>query len=189
MSSESLYTVDMAWIYFLIDPRTGDVRYIGYSYRPETRLTQHINESLSAGNSHKLRWIRKLARLGLAPELVLIEQVERGLAPSREIEYIALAKTLGWSLVNGTAGGDGVTNPSIALRKKIGRAVSASYRSRSLSDETRRKLIASARRGGHAASHSPASEETRRKISESQKRRHARNKSNALEFSDTSNYT
>jgi hypothetical protein len=59
-------------IYSLIDPRSAEVRYVGQTVGPANRrLRRHLSEC--SGETHKERWIRSLAALGLAPTIEVIE--------------------------------------------------------------------------------------------------------------------
>lgn len=107
------------YIYALRDPRDGAFRYIGKTARPvDLRLKEHLREP--AGKHRRSRWIQKLKRLGLKPEVVVLEQIE-GAWPWQESEryWIAFAKAQGWDLVNSTAGGEGVENLTADARARI----------------------------------------------------------------------
>src|SRR4051794_9401896 len=99
----------MNWvIYTLKSPRTGGVRYVGWTARtPEQRLNAHISVAINRPASHKDNWILSLLAVGLQP---VIEVIESGTGQGwREAErrWIAEYRTRGALLVNGTDGGDG----------------------------------------------------------------------------------
>lgn len=96
----------MLTIYGLIDPRTTLLRYVGKSYNPIERFSQHIRDC-SRERTRKANWIRSLLKLGLKPQLEILETVE-GSGNIEERFYIALFRAFGADLVNATAGGDGV---------------------------------------------------------------------------------
>lgn len=50
---------EIAYIYALIDPDSYDIRYIGKTVNPKSRISGHINESKKY-NHHRAKWIRKL---------------------------------------------------------------------------------------------------------------------------------
>lgn len=50
---------EIAYIYALIDPDSYDIRYIGKTINPKSRISGHINESKKY-NHHRAKWIRKL---------------------------------------------------------------------------------------------------------------------------------
>jgi DNA-binding transcriptional regulator YiaG len=94
-------------IYGLIDPETKGIRYIGQSERPAERLTNHCNESTV---NHRTNWIKGLLSRDLRPGLVILEMVDGDKDwCEAERRWIALGKSLGWDLTNGTEGGDGVS--------------------------------------------------------------------------------
>ena len=105
-----------AAIYGLYDPRDGELRYVGMSVQPEIRFNQHLNDG--RGSTHKLRWLAKLARLGLKPEIKVLDIVDVDEAPTREIEIIALMRDRGVRLTNATVGGEGVVLTLEILAKR-----------------------------------------------------------------------
>ena len=107
----------ISFIYGLADPETGDIRYIGKSIRPVGRLRDHINDQSLC---HRTNWIRSLKSRGLDPELIVLESVQ-GEWPWQEAErfWIQYAKGHGCNLVNGTSGGDGVSDLPAESRERI----------------------------------------------------------------------
>ena len=106
-------------IYVLIDPRDGRVRYVGKTANPVKRLPGHLAEA--RGERHRRAcWLRALLALGLEPTLEVIEEVA-GNGNERERFWIALYRSEGHDLVNGTDGGEGVTMTP-EMRAKIGNA-------------------------------------------------------------------
>ena len=99
-------------IYALTDPRNGQWRYIGQSFRGMARPLEHQNPSQlkKFANSHKGNWIIQLQALGLMYEVEILE--EFGSAESlsgAEVEWIAAARAAGVDLTNKTAGGEGAS--------------------------------------------------------------------------------
>ncbi len=87
------------WVYVLVDPRNKEIRYVGKTICPVTRLTAHIQRSQTyAAND----WLRELASLNLIPEMHLVEEVigteEDGLAA--EDRWIARCLQRGARLEN-----------------------------------------------------------------------------------------
>ena len=82
------------YIYALVDPETGEPRYVGKSIRPFERLRNHINEPPS--KCHRSNWLQKLAARNLEPEIVILESV-RGEWPWQESEryWISRVRDLG----------------------------------------------------------------------------------------------
>ena len=55
-------------LYFLVDPRNDEIRYVGLTKNPQRRLSGHRMER---GHPVKRAWIFELARQGLKPRLVV----------------------------------------------------------------------------------------------------------------------
>jgi hypothetical protein len=102
-------------IYELIDPRSNLPRYIGRTAgNIKTRLSNHLTEAkVNTSNSHRINWINELLKLNLKPIVNLIAVVDTEEWDVWEIFYIQLYKDLGYSLVNGSIGGDGFAPGSI----------------------------------------------------------------------------
>jgi hypothetical protein len=100
-------TIPPCVIYALCDPRDGAVRYIGWSVNAGRRLNNHICEALTIrAVSHKGRWIRSLDRLGLRPQLMILEVVQKADALAREVAWIKEFRSRGARLTNLTDGGE-----------------------------------------------------------------------------------
>ncbi len=100
----------MIYIYGLICPISGAVRYIGKSTNPDKRLRAHIGAALRHEyKHHTARWIRKLVAEGGAPVLRILQEVKSG-EDWREIEraWIKRAIDESWPITNSTAGGEGL---------------------------------------------------------------------------------
>lgn len=146
------------FIYCLIDPITHDVRYIGKADNPYERLRRHFNDKC---HSHKTHWLGSLFRKGLKPEWTILEKCDSAVWQEREMYWIAFGRKIGWPLTNLTDGGDGLKNPSVEIRRKISDIV----KKRFVSEEERKKQG----RPGRVSNRKGVclSEETRKKISES----------------------
>lgn len=96
---------NIVYIYGLIDPTTKELRYIGKSISPTSRLRKHISER-HVHDSHKDRWIRKLVNANIKPELMIVDIVSEDEWAFWEIFYISYFNDLGVRLTNGTIGGD-----------------------------------------------------------------------------------
>lgn len=87
-------------IYALLDPRTGDIRYIGQSKNISKRFSSH---KYSSSDYPVSKWISKLRKDGLIPDLVIIEEHENPV--DVEKQWIDRAKKSGANLLNLHEGG------------------------------------------------------------------------------------
>lgn len=83
------------YIYALIDPRDNIVRYVGVTKNVYSRLKEHTKSS--SKKDDKGEWIAELDKLGLSPELEILEtiNVEPGEVES-DIDVIALEREKYW---------------------------------------------------------------------------------------------
>lgn len=98
------------FIYGLVCPVACVVRYVGKSVNPDNRRRAHVLAALRGDYNHRTaRWIRKIAKAGHEPQLVILHEVAEG-ERWQDIEraFIASAKGRGWKLTNSTAGGEGL---------------------------------------------------------------------------------
>lgn len=91
-------------IYALIDPRTGEPRYVGKTSAPLKRLAGHLSDARCGGKSPKAHWLRELLASGLAPEMQVLEEVEPGDWRAAEQRW---AERLAGALLNSTRPGGG----------------------------------------------------------------------------------
>lgn len=98
------------FIYGLVCPVDGIVRYVGKSTKPDRRLRAHISGAVrKAYDHHTARWIRRLVSDGMRPELIILHEVRDGERwQDIERDFIASAADRGWRLTNSTAGGEGL---------------------------------------------------------------------------------
>lgn len=112
---------DYGIIYALTDPRDNKIRYIGFTGRtPGTRLGYHIRESRVQNNTYyKCKWIRKLEKLGLKPNIKVLLKAKYNELPQLEIDYIKFYKNF-CRLTNTSEGGEGAKGNtwSIEARKR-----------------------------------------------------------------------
>lgn len=127
------------FIYGLVDPRDDTVRYVGKTIDLENRFLQHLREH---GSTRKCKWINKLLKLGLKPDLIILEKIENNFEnkwDKFESKWIGYYKKLNGELFcNHTDGGDGVHNPSRESREKL----SISRKKLFQDDEFRKKFLA-----------------------------------------------
>lgn len=99
----------------MIDPDTNIVRYIGVSYHPNRRLSEHIRIS-SKLKTHKDRWIHNLLIKNKKPIMKIIQETSsKEEVLKYEIEHIAMYE----NLTNSTSGGDYFTfTPEIIEKLK-----------------------------------------------------------------------
>ena len=97
-------------VYFLADPRSGEVRYVGLSKQIKKRVQQHCAIGSDNGTKEKKKWISELKNAGLSPEVVEVEyhNTKKDGANS-EKEWISIMREGGCNLTNREA---------VALRKK-----------------------------------------------------------------------
>lgn len=67
-------TGDVA-VYGLIDPRNGELRYVGKAVDPQKRLWIHLSIARTNryGSLHVKHWIQSLLAVGLRPEIEVLE--------------------------------------------------------------------------------------------------------------------
>ncbi len=150
------------WVYGLLDPRTGELRYVGKTVKGEYRLSCHVSEAKVGGRATKKKqWIRSLLKVGLRPEIVVLEtsDAEQVLLDLEKF-WIASMWAAGAELLNHNEGCTGLSgrHHSAETRAKI----SAAGRTWTRGDAQRAKM--SAKMLGR-----PKSEAHRRAISEARK--------------------
>jgi len=90
-------------IYALVDPRFGDVRYVGKtSKKLRERLAEHIENPT---NCRTLEWIRGLQADGLRPEIVKLQRAVSVDWQIAEMQWIAWFRARG-DLLNVDVGGE-----------------------------------------------------------------------------------
>jgi len=75
-------------IYGLYDPVTGALRYIGKANDAAARLKTHLRDARRR-DTPVYRWIRKLARNGMVPNMKVLAECQPELWPSVEREIIS----------------------------------------------------------------------------------------------------
>jgi len=100
---------DLAYIYGLIDPRNNEIRYIGKTKNPKSRLSGHITESKDIEVvNYRIKWIRKLISLDLKPNIVFLKVCSVNDFVKYETEYIKIYSNN--RLANSDETGQGNTN-------------------------------------------------------------------------------
>ena len=103
----------MAEIYALLDPDTGECRYVGQtSVGLKTRLRKHLhsatNKNSKEYHTHKSRWLRKISNSGKSIEHVILTSLEnqtQEVVDECEMYWIRYFKSTGCNLTNFTLGG------------------------------------------------------------------------------------
>lgn len=85
-------------IYALRDPVSGEIHYIGRTYKPRTRLTGHIN---APGSYALLAWMNSLTSRGLTPAMEVLYQCDESEVNSIERFFIERYQRSGHPLLNG----------------------------------------------------------------------------------------
>jgi hypothetical protein len=103
-------------IYGLVDPRDGQLRYIGKSaFGMERPRAKHA--------TYCRCWEKQLENLGMTKKIVVIQDLgdecDLKFLSDVEIFWIAYFRKMGARLTNMTDGGDGISNMSREIREKI----------------------------------------------------------------------
>lgn len=97
----------ICFIYGLADPLSGNIRYIGRSINPKERYRFHVRTKKRL-KTHKDFWIASLRKLGILPELIILETTTEEKSIELEIFWIAEYRSIGFNLTNSTDGGEGI---------------------------------------------------------------------------------
>lgn len=113
------------YIYALVDPRDGDVRYIGKSVDPKQRLRKHIHKARkeNPGNLYRYDWICSVLSDGYRPILEIIEEVSEDGWREAERTWIKYGREQGWPLTNIENGGCGPGMVSKETKELISQSV------------------------------------------------------------------
>lgn len=122
------------FIYVLKDPRTDDVRYVGFTYDTGKRLKSHTNHA-KYFKTHKDRWIQSLQKDGVNPVMTIID---RGFGEWKSVEqfWVLHYRMQCARLTNSTDGGDGGLRCSPETRQRM----SDSKKGHKHSPETKAKI-------------------------------------------------
>lgn len=119
-------SLDRQWfVYTLSDPRTNDIRYVGWTVDIKRRLYLHIWHSTRKyeTNRHKARWIAALLNAGVDPKISVIESGLGDGWKEAEPRWIKHFRAAGSRLTNLTDGGQG--NPGAVVKESTRRLISA----------------------------------------------------------------
>lgn len=96
------------YIYQLVDPRDGLIKYVGQTNNIKKRFSFHISPTSIKRKTRNSNWLNKLNILGLKPELDIIDIANNEDEADRlECFWIGYYKYIGLKLNNGTNGGQG----------------------------------------------------------------------------------
>jgi NUMOD1 domain/GIY-YIG catalytic domain len=85
---------NIAYIYGLIDPRDGRIRYIGKTINPKTRLYTHLYECKDKKViNRRINWIRNLISNNLKPTMSILKICPMSDFEKYETEYIKIYKS------------------------------------------------------------------------------------------------
>jgi hypothetical protein len=131
------------YIYGLVDPRTGRLRYVGQTTRSlDRRLSEHVADRNLKSKTRKNSWIKALKHLGLIPNIVAMEYVPVHELDQAERVHISYYRDLiGSRLTNDTDGGTGGAMPPEAVAR-----AAAKMRGRKHPVDVKRRMSDSARR-------------------------------------------
>ena len=85
-----------ALIYVLVDPRDGEIRYIGWT--TQTLAKRYKSHLAYKGQAHRSKWVQALLQQGLGPIIRLIQAVPVENGPAAEIYWIKFHRDLGCRL-------------------------------------------------------------------------------------------
>lgn len=133
-------------IYFLIDPRTGEVRYVGKTTKKLTYrlMNGHMQDS---SITHKTNWVKSLKKEDLLPEIKLVKICESeyrcNYAEGFYIKLIGRADKGKGILVNATDGGEGTTGRVLSeeTKKKISKGNKGKLLGRKLPEKVKKKMM------------------------------------------------
>ena len=95
-------------IYGLVDPRDGQLRYVGKSCSGLTRPKVHTEPRQLRAHTHQASWLRSM---GQKPIVVVIHELpDVEILNDAERYWIAYFRAMGCSLTNATDGGDGLSH-------------------------------------------------------------------------------
>ena len=116
------------YLYILKDPNTYEVRYVGMTRNPKTRLAVHIRSAKYHTCNPKETWIHGLILNGQKPIMEVIETCQLGTWEVRERFWIDFYKQEGYDLTNWASGGYGQGDSKPKIKNRIARPVSTKTR-------------------------------------------------------------
>jgi hypothetical protein len=139
--------VEVAKIYALLDPRDGEIRYIGRTVKAlEVRLLQHLRDKGQREKraekrvTYRVYWVQSLKQQGVTPIIRLIQEVPVINMDEAEDYWTEYFRSLGCRLVNAKAKGPGKLGYKHDEEARA--AISAGNKGKPKSPEHRAKLAA-----------------------------------------------
>ncbi len=134
MTSEYIY------IYYLKDPRTRDIRYVGRSNNPRKRLQSQLSMARTGRRKNHLHsWLINLERDGLMPEQFIIEKCQQWKWRNTERYWIQYFVDCGEDLVNLAKGGYGCDGRVMPMEERERRSEVQLRRWANASEEDKRR--------------------------------------------------
>src|SRR5437667_5019066 len=95
------------WVYALVDPRDGRIRYVGQTQvSVNVRVREHMRKCTNPkNNKHSARWLRQLAASNLQPSYMILDVGDARTTDALEEFYVASLREAGFDLTNETNGG------------------------------------------------------------------------------------
>jgi hypothetical protein len=112
--------VDRNFVYALIDPRTGEPRYVGQTSKGMMRPQSHkIPSVLRKRPAHFRNWVNEMRRNGVTYSITVLERFPSS-EPSdeAEIRWIRILRSQGYRLINYTDGGGGIRGWKHSVKTK-----------------------------------------------------------------------
>ncbi len=173
-------TGEKSHVYALMDPRSGELRYIGKTCQGvAARVAGHMRSARNGSPYHSACWLRQLIKTGMKPDVMILAHAPHADAANLERQYIALLRAAGAKLTNMADGGEGVPGMNKGRKHTPGarRNMSRAQVGRKHTKATRRKIskahqgmthsVESRRKMSESSTGKKHSVRTRRKLSES----------------------
>jgi len=108
-------------IYALLDPRNGDIRYVGWTVRLQGRIKRHVAEVVAGRARTRCGdWIRELLSVGLKPDFKVLESGCGNSYSLAERDWIFRLRSSGIDLTNERPGGEGfITHHSPDMSREL----------------------------------------------------------------------
>lgn len=149
------------FIYSLIDPKDGSIKYVGKTNNIKKRTREHVRDE---ENNKKYAWIKSLKKINLQPEVFILEETNLDEANFWEIFWISQCKAWGFELKNMTNGGDG-SYGTIPWNKGLKGVFKHTVESKKLMSEWRKLNTIGEKNGFFGKKHSEESKKKQREKS------------------------